>query len=170
MCAWYKEQRSEAVSQRCLRTPGEAAGCCGRTELGRSVPPSRGHGHREPCPEPGRRAAAADGEERWQETCREGSGEGQGLHRTRQRGYFWCCVHSVLVPVFKTHCLRGLFGLLPPPPSPLSMSQGRDRPGRAVSGKGCLEEGFEGEGYLGARVRRCKALTGRKLSKAAWKR
>lgn len=60
-------------------------------------------------------AAAADGEERWQEACREGSGEGQGLHRTRQRGYFWCCVHIVLVPVFKTYCLRGLFGLLPPP-------------------------------------------------------
>lgn len=43
---------------------------------------------------------------------REGSWEGQGLRGVRQRGYFWCCVHIVLVPVFKLCCLLGLFGLL----------------------------------------------------------
>lgn len=43
---------------------------------------------------------------------REGSREGQGLHGVRQRGYFWCCMHIVLVPIFELYCLLGWFGLL----------------------------------------------------------
>lgn len=43
---------------------------------------------------------------------REGSREGQGLHGVQQRGYFWCCMHIVFVPVFRLYCLLDLFGLL----------------------------------------------------------
>ena len=46
---------------------------------------------------------------------REGSREGQGLHGVWQRGYFWCCMHIVLVPVSKLYCLLDLFGLLRSP-------------------------------------------------------
>lgn len=74
---------------------------------------------------------AAEGDTRSRDgMSRAGGGGVRG--RTRQRGYFWCCVHIVLVPVFRLYRLLDLVGL-PCVPHSVQMSQGRDRGGRERS-------------------------------------